>query len=64
MLFDGLLTGHVEANNPATSVQGAKHVVKHGETPVVIADAVRKLFDSTDTSSVFGLRDRVLNSLL
>jgi site-specific recombinase XerD len=38
MLFDWLVTGHVVAVNPATSVRGPKHVVKRGKTPVLTAD--------------------------
>jgi site-specific recombinase XerD len=60
MLFDWLVTGHIVAHNPATSVRGPKHVVKRGKTPVLTADEARKLLDSIDISSRIGLRDRAL----
>jgi site-specific recombinase XerD len=60
MLFDWLVTGHIVAHNPATSVRGPKHVVKRGKTPVLTADEARKLLDSIDVSTLIGLRDRAL----
>ncbi len=38
MLFDWLVVGQVIPNNPAASVQGPKHAVKKGKTPVLAAD--------------------------
>jgi hypothetical protein len=35
MLFDWLITGAILDTNPATSVRGPKHVIKHGKTPVL-----------------------------
>jgi site-specific recombinase XerD len=61
MLFDWLVTGQVVATNPAHSVRGPKHVVK---TTVLDADQARKLLDSIDTSTVVGLRDRALISVM
>jgi Phage integrase, N-terminal SAM-like domain len=43
MLFNWLVTGQVVPNNPATAVRAPKHVVKTGKTPVLEADAWRKL---------------------
>lgn len=60
MLFDWLVTGHVVAHNPATSVRGPKHVVKRGKTPVLTAEEARRLLNSIDVSTVIGLRDRAL----
>ncbi len=60
MLYDWLVTGQIVPHNPASSVRGPKHVVKHGKTPVLTADQARKLLDSIDTSTVVGLRDRAL----
>jgi len=60
MLFDWLVTGHIVAVNPATSVRGPKHVVKRGTTPVLTADQARALIESVDTSTVVRLRDRAL----
>ena len=60
MLFDWLVSGGVLATNPAHSVRGPKHVVKRGKTPVLTADQARALIESTDTSTLVGLRDRAL----
>jgi site-specific recombinase XerD len=59
-LFDWLVTGHIVAHNPATSVRGPSHVVKRGKTPILTADEARKLLDSIDISTLIGLRDRAL----
>lgn len=60
MLFDWLVTGQVVPMNPASSVRGPKHVVKHGKTPVLSSDQARKLLDCIDTSKPIGLRDRAI----
>jgi site-specific recombinase XerD len=64
MLFDWLVTGQVVATNPAHSIRGPKHVVKTGKTTVLDADQARKLLDSIDTSTLVGLRDRALISVI
>ncbi len=64
MLFDWLVTGQVVATNPAHSVRGPKHVVKTGKTTVLDAEQARQLLDSIDTSTVMGLRDRALISVM
>ncbi len=64
MLFDWLVTGQVVAVNPATSVRGPKHVVKTGKITVLDAEQTRKLLDSIDISTVVGLRDRALISVM
>ena len=64
MLFDYLVTGQIVPVNPAASVRGPKHVVKRGKTPVLKADQARALLDSIDTSTIVGLRDRALLSLM
>ena len=38
MLFDWLVVGQILPFNPASSVRGAKHVVKEGKTPVLSAE--------------------------
>ncbi|MHC5538737.1 tyrosine-type recombinase/integrase [Singulisphaera rosea] len=60
MLFDWLVTGHVVAFNPASSVRGPKYVIKRGRTPVLTAVEARRLIDSIDASTIIGLRDRAL----
>jgi len=64
MLFDWLVTGHIVAVNPATSVRGPKHVVRRGKTSVLAADEARALLDSIDITTLVGLRDRALIALL
>jgi site-specific recombinase XerD len=64
MLFDWLVTGQVVATNPAHSVRGPKHVVKTGKTTVLTGEQARELLDSIDTSTLVGLRDRALISVM
>ena len=59
-LFDYLTTGGILEHNPASSVRGPKYVVKRGKTPVLSAEEARKLLDSIETTTLIGLRDRVL----
>lgn len=60
MLFDFLVVGQIVRLNPASSVRGPKHVVKKGKTPVLSAEEARQLFDSIETDTLAGLRDRAL----
>jgi site-specific recombinase XerD len=64
MLFDWLVTGQIVATNPAHAVRGPKHVVKTGKTTVLDAEQARRLLDSIDVSTVVGLRDRALISVM
>ena len=64
MLFDWLVIGQVVATNPAHAVRGPKHVVKTGKTTVLTGEQARELLDSIDTSTVVGLRDRALISVM
>jgi site-specific recombinase XerC len=64
MLFDWLVTGQIIATNPARAVRGPKHVVKTGKTTVLDAEQARRLLDSVDISTVVGLRDRALISVM
>jgi site-specific recombinase XerD len=64
MLFDWLVIGQVIAVNPATSVRGPKHVVKRGKTTVLTGEQARELLDSIDVSTLVGLRDRALISVM
>jgi site-specific recombinase XerD len=63
-LFDWLVTGQVVAVNPASSVRGPSHIVKHGKTAVLDPEEARTLLDSIDVSTVVGLRDRALIALM
>jgi site-specific recombinase XerC len=56
MLFNWLVTGQVVPTNPAAAVRGPKHVVKTGKTPVLEADACRKLLKSIPTTTLRDLR--------
>jgi len=64
MLFDWLVTGQIVATNPAHAVRGPKHVVKTGKTTVLTSEQARELLDSIDTSTLVGLRDRALISVM
>ena len=64
MLFDWLVTGQIVATNPAYAVRGPKHVVKTGKTTVLDAEQARRLLDSIDVSTLVGLRDRALISVM
>src|SRR5438105_10440249 len=64
MLFDWLVTGGIVATNPAHAVRGPTHVVKRGKTPVLTPAEARALLDSIDVSTVVGLRDRALLSVM
>jgi len=64
MLFDWLVVGQIVATNPASSVRGPKHSVKVGKTPVLSATETRALFDSIETDTLVGLRDRALISVM
>ncbi len=64
MLFDWLILGQIMPSNPASAVRGPKHVVKKGKTPILSAEEVRHLFESIDTSTLIGQRDRALLAAL
>src|SRR3954447_5233864 len=59
-LFDWLVTGQVVPVNPAASVRGPAHIVRHGKTPVLDPAEARQLLDSIDVTRPAGLRDRAL----
>lgn len=58
------MTGQVVSLNPAASVRGPAHRVKVGKTPVLDAEDARRLFNSIDTGTLIGLRDRALIALM
>ena len=75
MFFDCLVAGQVVPFNPASSVSGPKYVSKKGQTPVLSADEVRRLFASIKlkigkepkpgekdarSPNLIGLRDRAM----
>src|SRR5579862_2528075 len=62
--FDGLVTRHAIALNPALSVRGERYSVMEGKTPEIPKPDARKLLASMDTSHVVGLRDRAILAVL
>jgi len=61
MLFDYLVVGQVIPFNPVSAVRGPKHKVK---TPVLFSEDANLLFNSIDTSSLIGLRDKAILSVM
>jgi integrase len=64
MLFDWLVVGQVMATNPAAPVRGPKYTVKKGKTPVLTQEEARELLEKIDTTTLLGLRDRALISMM
>lgn len=64
MLLDWMVTGHIIAVNPAASVRGPKHVVTKGKTPYLSAEDARTLLGSIEPTTLLGLRDRALISVM
>lgn len=62
--FDTLVTRHVIILNPAHSVRGDRLQVLEGKTPEITVQQTRQLFQSIDTSTVVGLRDRAILGIL
>ena len=62
--FDGMVTRHAVALNPALSVRGERYQVLEGKTPEITIRQARKLLSSIDTDSVVGLRDKAILSIL
>jgi integrase/recombinase XerD len=64
MLFDWLVTGQVLPSNPAHAVQGPRHSVSKGVTPVLSSEEATALLQEMDVSSVVGLRDRAIIAVM
>ena len=64
MLCDHLVRSRVLRANPAATVRGPKHVVKRGKTPVLAGSEAKSLLDSIEPSTIIGLRDRALISVM
>lgn len=62
--FDGMVTRHVIALNPALSVRGERYSVQEGKTPEITVKQARKLLQSIDTTDVVGLRDKAIIAVL
>jgi len=63
-LFDWLVIGQIMPVNPAAAVRGPRHIVRRGKTPVLDPSEARRLIDAINTSTIIGLRDRALISLM
>jgi site-specific recombinase XerD len=63
-LFDWMVIGQIMPTNPAASVRGPRHIVRHGKTPVLKPAETRRLIGAIDTTTVIGLRDRALIGLM
>ncbi|NJL38483.1 MAG: tyrosine-type recombinase/integrase [Leptolyngbyaceae cyanobacterium SM1_4_3] len=63
-LFAWLVEGQVLSSNPGAEVQGVKHRVKCGKTPVLSDEEMVELLGGIDTSSIIGLRDRALIGMM
>ena len=62
--FDGMVTRHAIALNPALSVRGERYQVLEGKTPEITIKQARKLLSSINTDNVVGLRDKAIMSIL
>ncbi len=61
--FDRLVVRHAVLLNPASSVRGPKYSVTEGKTPALSVEQAREVLSSINTSTVVGLRDRVVLSM-
>jgi site-specific recombinase XerD len=64
MLFDWLVIGQVMPTNPAHSVREPHHSVTRGVTPVLSSEEATSLLTGMDVSTVVGLRDRAIISVM
>ena len=62
--FDGLVTRHAIALNPALSVRTERYSVLEGKTPEITVKQARSLLLSMDTSNIIGLRDKCIIAIL
>lgn len=62
--FDGMVSRHAIALNPALSVRSERYNVVEGKTPEITVKQARKLLSSIDGSTQIGLRDKCIISIL
>jgi site-specific recombinase XerD len=62
--FDGMVTRHAIAFNPALSVRTERHSIIEGKTPEITVKQARILLQSIDTTNIVGLRDKSIISIL
>ena len=63
-LFDWLIVGQISSSNPAQAVEGPKISARKGSTPYLDEDAASEFLRSIDDTTVVGLRDRALISVM
>ena len=63
-LFDHLATGGIVPFNPAAPVKGPRYQLTKGKTPVLDQDEAVAILAACDTSTLIGLRDRALFSVM
>lgn len=63
-LFAWLVKEGVLSASPAANIKGPKIRIKVGKTPILNADEMRPLLDSIDRSTIIGLRDLALISVM
>ncbi len=62
--LDSLCRQHVLEFNPAAPVKGPRYSMKRGKTPVLMPEQARHFLASIDTTSIKGLRDMALVSVM
>ena len=62
--FDGLVTRHAIALNPAASVRAERYQVMEGKTPEITVKQARALLKSIDTTDIVALRDKCIIAIL
>jgi integrase/recombinase XerD len=62
--FNALVNRHVVFLNPAATVRGERYSAMEGLTPEITTGQARSLLDSIDTTSLPGLRDKCIVSVL
>lgn len=62
--FDGLVTRHAIALNPASSVRAERYQVIEGKTPEITVKQARTLLASIDTTNIVGMRDKCIIAIL
>jgi site-specific recombinase XerD len=59
-LFESLLSQRIISVNPVRLVQGPRHVINKGRTPVLSSEEMVQLLAAIDTTTLIGKRDRAM----
>lgn len=62
--FNSLVNRHVVFLNPAATVRGERYSAVEGLTPEITTEQARKLLDSIENTTLSGLRDKCIVSVL